>query len=151
VACSSPLRSTSARKTRQNPVSNGKGLPTGVNEPLLPDSGLSQPTGEPLPCGSRAVESAALARRKSSTSRRPASDDFGTTPVASSLEPGDIKGEIGNAMEHPARIAGSPPSMQAFAARASGFPPRGEKYGERIIARDPHAMLQGLAPNEDRP
>jgi hypothetical protein len=38
--------------------------------------------------------------------------------------------------------------MQAFAARASGFRPKGEKYGERKIARDPHAMLQGLASNE---
>src|SRR6202047_4037412 len=109
MACSSPLKSTSARKTRQIPASKGKGLPTGVNEPLLPESGLSQPTSEPLPCGSRAVESAALARRQSSASRRPASDDFGTTRVASSLEPGDIKGEIGNAMEHPMSSAGRPP------------------------------------------
>src|SRR3981081_1283478 len=98
MACSSPLRSTSARKTRQILASNGKRLPTGVNEPLLPESGLSQPISEPLPCGSRAVESAALARRQSSASRRPASDDFGTAD-ASSLEPGDIRGEIGNAME----------------------------------------------------
>src|SRR5437899_6697691 len=128
MTCSSPLLSTSARKTRQIPAARGKGLPTAVNEPLLPESGLSQPTSEPLPCGSRAVESAALARRQSSASRRPANDNFGTDPATSSLEPGDIKGEIGNAMEHPARSAGRPPRMQAFAARACGFRPKGQKY-----------------------
>src|ERR1700730_6669439 len=151
MACSSPLQLTSARKTRQILASMGKGLPTGVNEPLLPESGLSQPTSEPLPCGSRAVESAALARRQSSASRRPASDDFGTASVASSLAPGDSKGEIGNVMEHPARIAGRPPRTQASAARASWFRPNRQKYGKRKIARDPHAMLQGLPPNEERP
>jgi hypothetical protein len=67
------------------------------------------------------------------------------------LEIGDIKGEIGNAMEHPASIAGRAPRMQAFAARASGFRPNGQKFEKRKIAGDPHAMLQGLAPNEYRP
>jgi hypothetical protein len=64
------------------------------------------------------------------------------------MEPGDIRGEIGNAMEHPARSAGRPLRMQTFAACASDFRPRGQKYGKRKIALDPHAMLQDLAPNE---
>src|ERR1700732_3827410 len=94
-----------------------------MNEPLLPESGLSQPTSEPLPCGSRAVESAALARRQSSGSSSLAIDGCGTTAVESSLE--FNKGEIGNDMEHPARTAGRQPRMQVSASCAANCWPNG--------------------------
>ena len=90
--------------------------------------------------------------------RREGTDLFlksGVKPLESKCKlqvpPGGIKGEIGSAMEHPARIIGRPPRMQAFAARASGFRPKRQKYGKRKIPRDPRAMLQGLAPNEEWP
>ena len=66
---------------------------------------------------------------------------FTLTQSGSDIQIKNDKGEIGNAMEHPARSAGRPPRMQAFAARASGFRPSDQKYRKRKIASDPHAML----------
>src|SRR5918993_24402 len=65
-----------ARKARQISSLFTKGRPTGVNVPLRAESGLSQETCAPEPCGSRATASAALARRQSSS---PSSGDRGDT------------------------------------------------------------------------
>src|SRR5690606_22267577 len=58
-----------AEKARQISSSLTKGVPVGVKVPFMDETGLSQETWVPGPCGSSATASAALARRQSSSSR----------------------------------------------------------------------------------
>lgn len=95
-------------KARQIFPSNGKACPLGVKEPLAPEFGFSHLTLAPLPCGSSAVLSAAVARRRSSLSSD--LDNFmagfparlrAIDPVMSSAEPPHVFGfvDTGTAIE----------------------------------------------------
>ena len=113
---------------------SAKGGADAAKAPCAPDCGFCQPTRAPLPCGSSATASAALARRRSSRSR-----PGGSTAAVRSIEPvGAVSAampSIGNDSEQPAgrpasnrsaparRAAGSStPAPQSRRARL--FPPR---------------------------
>src|ERR687894_833661 len=61
-----PLVTRVARNARQISSVLTNGWPTGAKLPFDSVSGLSQDTDAPLPCGSRAMARAPLARRQSS-------------------------------------------------------------------------------------
>lgn len=113
------------RNARQISSERSTGPLTGEKTPFVPDSGLSQLTAAPLPCGSRASAIAPAARRQSSV---PSSGDNGDIPFAGFRDAvvrvklfscgSDFSAlKIGRVIEHP------PVVIPASSKRAS-IPPR---------------------------